>query len=948
VSIIIPIYNALPYAQACVERLLRDDSAVPFEIILIDDGSQPPVRDWLLGLQQRRDSGRLFFLSFDANRGFAAAVNAGAEVARGSLLCLLNSDTLITRGWLERMMAAMDARPDLGLVGPTTNMAGNLVQVDPEAPQHPEPAALEAFAAKRHADRRVVEVPGRLVFFCVLIRKHLWTAIGGVSTEYGSGNYEDDDFCLSARMAGYRLAVVPGAFVYHYNGRSFHSNRLPHADLLQRNGLLFARRARALAITGAPVPNPRSCARRVSVVVPFIDPEADLDSSLRSLARQTLTGFEVVVGNGSGRPLPLPHERLASERFSLREVITGPSLAEALNGAVAYTRGEVIAYLPAGAVHYPFHLEVILQHLASAAVVCTGFAHQRRPHENILFTTDFNLDINPTWVRPVFPLVAWAHQRRCLETVPSFDATRDTPVWDWQVRLLSIYAAERYPYLTCDAGLDPLERPSVDRLQEIYARFPAWDPVMGGLRHDAVLALQRDGVLASMPTRRGLTRHLVELARTLYRRAVPYEGRLRIDRGVRWLLRMPPVATDPDSLVARVRRIEPQGSLAVLSNNNGRDILQFGANPWDDLYQRQQHFGALLGRRGHRIFYIGPDFHVSETPWWDGTPLMELAPGVLEVRRLPALRTGLYGDDCLGRIEVEAMRLALEQIGRSYDLRDPVCLVHVPQWMPLIAELRQRHDWPVVYDCLDDQVAFSKTYGISGIREEEKLVVACDELIVTSAALQERWQARRAHIRLLPNACDYPLFSAPPACRLPLAVRQPVIGYYGTLSERMDLTLLRAVAEARPEWQFVFVGRASFARQPQDWWELTRLANIHVLPPVEQRTLAGYVSQFQVCLLPFHDNQMTRAMNFVKLYEYLAAGKPIVSAQLREVLPFAEQGWVRLYTGVDSFIEQVETCLREPPPADAARRFISQQTWEARVDVLEPIITGLSSSRITA
>jgi hypothetical protein len=69
---------------------------------------------------------------------------------------------------------------------------------------------------------------------------------------------------------------------------------------------------------------------------------------------------------------------------------------------------------------------------------------------------------------------------------------------------------------------------------------------------------------------------------------------------------------------------------------------------------------------------------------------------------------------------------------------------------------------------------------------------------------------------------------------------------------------------------------------------------------------------------------------------------------LREVLPFAEQGWVRLYTGVDSFIEQVETCLREPPPADAARRFISQQTWEARVDVLEPIITGLSSSRITA
>jgi glycosyltransferase involved in cell wall biosynthesis len=267
--------------------------------------------------------------------------------------------------------------------------------------------------------------------------------------------------------------------------------------------------------------------------------------------------------------------------------------------------------------------------------------------------------------------------------------------------------------------------------------------------------------------------------------------------------------------------------------------------------------------------------------------------------------------------------------------------------MPLIDQLRQSHIWPVVYDCLDDQEAFSKTYGVSGIREEEKLVAACDELIVTSAALQARWQARRADISLLPNACDYPLFSAPPKCPLPLAVRQPVIGYYGTLSERMDLTLLRAVAEARPEWQFVFVGRASFARQPREWWELTRLANIHVLPPVEQRTLAGYVSQFQVCLLPFHDNQMTRAMNFVKLYEYLAAGKPVVSAQLREVVPFAEQGLVHIYHDIDGFIDQVETCLREPPPADAARRFVSEQTWEARVDVLEQIITRLSTSRGT-
>ncbi len=932
------------HARACVERLLRADSATPFEVVIVDDGSQADVRVWLHELARRRGDRQLYFLSFDANRGFAAAVNAGASVARGSTLCLLNSDTLVTHGWLDRLMAALDAHPSLGLAGPVTNMAGNLAQVDPEAPRRPGSRAIEAFAAGRRDDKRVLDTPGRLVFFCVLIRRVLWDQLGGLAAGYGTGNYEDDDFCLRARMAGYQLGVAPGAFVYHYVSRSFHLNRIDHAGLLHRNGLLFARRARELSAAGILVPNRRRCMRTTSVVVPFVDRSAGLGATLRSLAGQTLAGFEVVVGNGSGRPLDLSPDPGWAERLTLREVATGPSLATALNGALGSCSGEVIAYLPAGGVYYPFHLEVVLQHLESASVVCTGFARQypaRGDGGGEVSVAAFSLEIDETWVRPAFPLVAWAHHRRCLEAVPVFEPGSETPVWEWQLRMLSSYRPERHRYVTCDAGAELEERPSLDWLLEMYSRFPAWDGATGGSRHDVITAMQRGQPPDSGPPSKRPFERAIELARTLYRRAVPYESRLAVDHAARRLLGLPPATLQPASLAARVRGAEPPAGTRFPRHATGRDIIQFGANPWEDLFQRPQHFAALLGQRGHRVFYCGPEFHVASTPWWDGAPLANLTHGVLRVR-LPALRSTLYGDNCLGEAEVEGMRLALEQVARSYAIHDPVCLVHVPQWMPLIGALQQRYSWPVVYDCLDDQDAFINTYGVCGTQDEERLVAACDVLVVTAFALRERWRSRRAGIRILPNACDYELFSAPPAWRRPLSVPEPVIGYYGTFSERMDLSLLTAVAEARPDWHFVFIGRPAFARRPEGWWALTRLANVHVLPPVEQLILAGYLSQFQVCLLPFHDNQMTRAMNFVKLYEFLAAGKPVVSARLREVLPLAEKGLVRIYHGVDGCIDQIEDALRQPAPVAAARRFASEHTWDVRVDVLEGILAGLS------
>ena len=183
---------------------------------------------WLAGYLRKCGAGPgLSVLSFDRPLGFARAVNEGARKAQHDFLVLLNSDSVVTDGWLDGLIEAMRTDASIGIVSPVSNHCGpgpQLVSGPPEAGNH---------------GSALIEEPRRLFFFCVMIRRELWESLGGLDEIYQLGTYEDDDFCLRARMAGWLLAVDPSVFVFNHASKTFEENRIDHDEWLFRNEKVF-------------------------------------------------------------------------------------------------------------------------------------------------------------------------------------------------------------------------------------------------------------------------------------------------------------------------------------------------------------------------------------------------------------------------------------------------------------------------------------------------------------------------------------------------------------------------------------------------------------------------------------------------------------------------------------------------------------------------------------
>ena len=212
VSIIIPAFNQLEYCRQCVESV-RAHSRRPYQLILVDNGSTDGVAEFFDTVPDAE------VLHSPTNLGFAGGVNLGLRRAKGHPL-LLNSDTLVPEGWIERLTNALAHSEDIGMVGPMSNYVSGSQQIHGLAITAMD--EINAFArdlALRNAGR--LRDVARLVGFCVLIRDKVFAEVGLFDEGYGIGNFEDDDYCLRVLRTGRRLCVAEDAFVFHYGNRTF-------------------------------------------------------------------------------------------------------------------------------------------------------------------------------------------------------------------------------------------------------------------------------------------------------------------------------------------------------------------------------------------------------------------------------------------------------------------------------------------------------------------------------------------------------------------------------------------------------------------------------------------------------------------------------------------------------------------------------------------------------
>ena len=217
-SVLMVTYNNLALTRLCLASVQRAAGGLPFELIVVDNASSDESAAWLRATEA---SGLLplRFIANSENRGFAAANNQAATLARGEFLIFLNNDTVVTAGWLERLIAHLDRDPTLGLVGPTTNSCGNQAELSIAYPDLDQMAAFAAARASAHSGEES-ELP-MLTLFCAAMPRDLFVAIGGLDERYLVGMFEDDDLSMAVRARGRRVALAHDVFIHHFGGAAF-------------------------------------------------------------------------------------------------------------------------------------------------------------------------------------------------------------------------------------------------------------------------------------------------------------------------------------------------------------------------------------------------------------------------------------------------------------------------------------------------------------------------------------------------------------------------------------------------------------------------------------------------------------------------------------------------------------------------------------------------------
>ena len=241
------------------------------------------------------------------------------------------------------------------------------------------------------------------------------------------------------------------------------------------------------------------------------------------------------------------------------------------------------------------------------------------------------------------------------------------------------------------------------------------------------------------------------------------------------------------------------------------------------------------------------------------------------------------------------------------------------------------HPQLIVYDCMDELSAFDG--APAALKENETELFGVADLIFTGgASLYEAKKTQHDSIHLFPSSVDAAHFekarSLQPEPDDQAVIPHPRIGYAGVIDERMDLDLLKCVSQARPAWHLVLLGPVVKI----DFESLPVASNIHYLGMKSYSDLPEYLAGWDIAMLPFALNQSTRFISPTKTPEYLAAGRPIISTAIADVIaPYGDLDLVKIADTPDEFIALAETLLAHPPNETFLSHvdsFLSHSSWD--------------------
>jgi glycosyltransferase involved in cell wall biosynthesis len=374
--------------------------------------------------------------------------------------------------------------------------------------------------------------------------------------------------------------------------------------------------------------------------------------------------------------------------------------------------------------------------------------------------------------------------------------------------------------------------------------------------------------------------------------------------------------------------------LAEDGSMHAADVLCFSHLRWNFVFQRPNHLMTRCARNRRVIFIEEPEIGAA-------VPQLEMRnvqPNLLRV--VPQLPPATEE-------EHDAMlRTLFESLNRS-DGQPPIHWFYTPMMFPLVDHLPSSL---TVYDCMDQLSHF--LYAHPDIVENERRLLERAHVVFTGGrALYDAKKAQHANVHAVPSSVDVPFFATARAQQVEpndqASIASPRIGYCGVIDERIDLELIAHIARERPDWQIVLLGPTAKV-EPE---ALPQLPNIHYLGLKPYAELPAYIAGWQAAIMPFALNEATRFISPTKTPEYLAAGKPVVSTAIADVVePYERLGFVRIGRDRAEFVHALDESLRGKQRASADERdaFLARMSWDATWSFMETQLERAALARTLA
>ncbi len=391
-----------------------------------------------------------------------------------------------------------------------------------------------------------------------------------------------------------------------------------------------------------------------------------------------------------------------------------------------------------------------------------------------------------------------------------------------------------------------------------------------------------------------------------------------------------------DSRRCREKLVSLEAIRQSVLDNHGRLIIAFPIITWNFRWQRPQHIVSRLRDRGFSVLYVGMSLAPLGRQLRSNKDALaqlnfnELSPHVNKLWLSSSKQLNIYTDPIEGE-DLLNISMGLDALISELRPKSIVYLVQFPGWGPVALDLKNKLGGKVIFDCMDDHGGFS-TNTQQALKTEEALIENADLVITSSNLLEQRAKVINPNTIQVKNGTEFAHFSNPiQNDKLDHLINRPIIGYYGAISDWFDTEIVAHCARQRPDWNFVLIGATTGA----DLQPVAGLKNVHLLGEKTYKDLPGYFAYFDVCIIPFKIIPLTLATNPVKFYEYLSAGKPVVSVELPELFAYQEDCY--LARNADDFLVQLELALNERRDVDKIQRrkkLASNNSWDARVSTI--------------